>query len=266
MDLSSVKTFLLDMDGTFYLGQSLLPGALSFIKTLKKQGKSFYFLTNNSSQNALFYTQKLKNMGLTEITPEQIITSGEACAWYLSQQKKHPRVFLLGTRALEIELMRRGITIVERRPDFVVLGFDLSLTYAKLQKACLLIREGTPLVVTHPDLNCPTEAGPIIDAGSLVKAIEASTGCHPKFLGKPHPELITYILSRLQTKKEEIAMVGDRLYTDIALGKNSGITSILVLTGETKLEEIETSPWKPDFVFSSLKELSCYLESPIPSK
>ncbi len=260
MDFSAIRFFILDMDGTFYLGEQLLPGAQEFIKNISEQGKDFCFLTNNSSHNSTFYTQKLRRMGFQDFPSHKIITSSQATIFYLSQMNPHPRVYLLGTRELEIEFLQANFILVQKDPDFVVLGFDTSLTYQKINQACQFIRKGVPFFATHPDLNCPTEEGPVIDAGSFIKAIEASTGQFPKVFGKPYPEMIEYILQRTKTKKEEVAIIGDRLYTDIAMGKKAGITTILVLTGETKEEDIKNSPWQPDFVFTSLEEINNYLK------
>ncbi len=255
MDLARIRTFLLDMDGTVYLGNNLLPGAKEFLLTLRHQGKNFYFLTNNSSHRASFYAQKLENMGIPYCTRAHIITSGEACAFYLRTLNPHARVFLLGTPELEIEFLQAGLTLVQKDPDYVVLGFDKTITYQKLDRACQLIRRGIPFFATHPDFACPTENGPILDAGSIMKAIEAFTSVSPKIFGKPYPEMVNYVLQKTKAKREETAMIGDRLYTDIAMGCQAGITTILVLSGKTKKEDLLHSPWQPDFVFASLREL-----------
>jgi len=255
MDLKTKKVFLMDMDGTFYLGNTLIPGSLDFIDRLLQSGKSFYFLTNNSSHNANFYASKLFKMGLKTIQKSQIITSGEICSWYLQRLKPQGRVFLLGTKELEHDLLKAGLMSVQNNPDFVVLGFDKTLTYNKLERACHFIREGIPFYATHPDINCPTEHGPIPDTGSMIKMIEASTGVSPKIYGKPYPEVVDYVAFRTKTTKEDIVMIGDRLYTDIAMGKKSGITTILVLTGETKIDDVKSSPWQPDYIFPSLKDI-----------
>ena len=263
MNFSAIRFFILDMDGTFYLGNRLLPGAKEFLQIISEQGKDFCFLTNNSSHSSIFYAQKLRKMGLLDFPSHKIVTSSQATIFYLSQINPHPRVYLLGTSELEIEFLQAGFSLVQKDPDFVVLGFDTSLTYQKINRACQFIRKGVPFFATHPDLNCPTEEGPVIDAGSFIKAIEASTGCSPKVFGKPYQEMIEYILQKTQTKKEEVAIIGDRLYTDIAMGKKAGITTILVLTGETKKEEVKNSPWQPDFIFNSLEEINNYFKKEI---
>ncbi|NLJ49149.1 MAG: HAD-IIA family hydrolase, partial [Candidatus Atribacteria bacterium] len=226
-----------------------------FIDRLQKNGKSFYFLTNNSSRDANFYASKLNNMGLKTIHKSQIITSGEICAWYLQRFKPNGKVYLLGTKELERDLLKVGLISVQNDPDFVVLGFDKTLTYHKLKRACYFIRQGIPFFATHPDITCPTEDGPIPDTGSMIKMIEEATGISPKIFGKPYPEVIEYVAYRTKTTQNEIVMIGDRLYTDIAMGKKSGITTILVLTGETQKDDVKESPWQPDYVFPSLNDI-----------
>lgn len=254
--LQSIKVFLSDMDGTFYLGNQLLPGALQFAKVLREQGKRLYFLTNNSSHRAIFYAEKLRSLGLDDCTPDHIITSTDSCIFHLQKTYPGARVFLLASREVAIDFLRGGFTLVTENPDIVVLCFDTTLTYRKLAKACAFLRKGTPFFATHPDFNCPTEDSELIDVGSLVEAIKASTGRIPRYFGKPCPEMIEYVLWRTGARKEELAILGDRLYTDIAMGQQAGITTVLLLTGETRKEDLESSPWKPDFVFSSLEELA----------
>lgn len=253
--LQNIRVFLSDMDGTFYLGNRLLPGAMTFVETIQREGKNLYFLTNNSSHRATFYAQKLQSMGLRNCTAECIITSTDSCIFHLQRIWPSARVFLLASREVTIDFLRAGFIVVEGNPDIVVLCFDKTLTYWKLAKACTFLRGGTPFFATHPDLNCPTENGSLIDAGSIIEAIKASTGKVPQYFGKPYPEMIEYALWRTGAQREEVAILGDRLYTDIAMGKRAGITTILLLTGETKKEDLQHSPWQPDFVFSSLEEL-----------
>lgn len=258
--LQHIKVFLSDMDGTFCLGNRLLPGALRFAEVLKRQGRRLYFLTNNSSHRAAFYAEKLRLLGLSDCTQDHIITSSDSCIFHLQKICPKARIFLLASREVAIDFLRGGFTLVTESPDAVVLCFDTTLTYWKLAKACSFLRKGVPFFATHPDLNCPVEGDALIDAGSLVEAIRAATGRTPRYFGKPYPEMIEYVLWRTGTRREELAILGDRLYTDIAMGQRAGITTILLLTGETKKEDLESSPWRPDFVFSSLEELVQSLE------
>lgn len=259
--LKDIKCFVLDMDGTFYLGYTLIDGSLEFIETVEAQGKDFLFLTNNSSRSGEYYVEKLRNMDCN-VERNKIFTSGEATAIYLSRERKDERVYVLGTEFLKEELMEYDITVVEDDPDLVVVGFDTTLTYDKLSKTCTYIRNGVPFIATHPDYNCPTEDGMIPDIGAILAFIKASTDKDPELIvGKPHGEIVESLLEKTGCTKDEIAIVGDRLYTDIATGVNHGILSILVLTGETSLEDVEASPIKPHMIFDSLKTISDELKN-----
>jgi NagD protein len=256
--LKDIRCFLLDMDGTIYLGNSLLPGAKEFISLLTQRGLEYIFLTNNSSRDKGAYVEKLATMGITA-QRDQVLTSGEATAIYLQTIKAGTKVFLLGTPALAREFAAHGLQLVTRDqcPDYVVVGFDTTLDYQKLWDACDLIREGTQYVATHPDINCPLEGGRYMpDAGSIIAFIEASTGRSPKVIGKPNREIVQAALTRIKAPRQEIAMVGDRLYTDIAMGINAGLNTVLVLSGESKEEDLANTQFAPDFVFKSVGELA----------
>lgn len=259
--LRRLKFFALDMDGTIYLGQKLLPGALDFLEYLHSSGRQYLFLTNNSSKNRHSYVKKLQSLGI-KASGEQVLTSGEATALYLKAVKPRARIFLLGTPDLEQDFTENGFILTEHQPDYVVLGFDQTLTYAKLAEACHLIREGVPLIATHPDINCPTDqrSGYIPDTGAMLELIYASTGKTAKIIGKPHQEMIDVLITKLHGRKDETAMVGDRLYTDIKMAGHAGICGVLVLSGETKRTDLEQSPIQPDCIFDGVGELTAALE------
>lgn len=258
MDIKNIKCFLLDMDGTFYLGSSLIDGALDFLETLKTNNKSFLFLTNNSSKNKAAYKNKLESMGC-HINEEDVFTSGEATTIYLTDIKPGADIFLLGNKFLNKEFEKSGFIIVNdkgTKPDFVVLGFDTTLTYDKLWRACDWLREGVPYIATHPDFNCPLEHGKYMpDTGAMIEMIAASTGRRPHVVGKPNNDIVRAICKKYGYKKHELAIVGDRLYTDIKMGETAGILSILVLTGETAMEDYNSSDIRADYIFPSIKEL-----------
>ena len=256
MTLERIKLFVLDMDGTFYLGNRVFPSSLVFADRIRKTGRKYVFLTNNSSKGPEEYAEKLKKMGVN-VGKDDIFTSGEATAMYILKEYGRSRIFLLGTFSLSKIFENFGHLIVEDDPQMVVLGFDTTLTYEKLKKACLLLRKGLLYIATHPDINCPSEEGLIPDAGSFISAIKASTGREPDFIvGKPNPMMIEMLLNRYGFTKDQVAIVGDRLYTDIKLGKNSNILTILVLTGETTLEDLKNSDVKPDLVVRDLGEIA----------
>lgn len=258
-NIKDIKCFLLDMDGTIYLGNELIEGAREFLDTLKKKNIKYLFLTNNSSKNKDKYVEKLNVLGI-EANREDVFTSGEATTIYLNGLKKGAKIFLLGTKDLEDEFERAGFTLVKERGkeiDFVVLGFDTTLTYEKLWIACEYIAEGVNYIATHPDFNCPLEGGKFMpDTGSMIELIKASTGKIPTVIGKPSSHIINAITIKYKLNKEELAMVGDRLYTDIRTGLDNGLTSILVMSGETNEAMLRETIYKPNYIFKSVKELA----------
>ena len=257
--LRDIRCFMLDMDGTFYLGHRLLPGALRFMQYLADTGREAVFVTNNSSNSASYYAEKLTGLGWNA-GPDDILTAGQATAYYLRALQAPVKVFLLGTPALAAEMTALGVTLTDDNPDYVVLGFDMTLTYDKLVRACHLLRSGVPFIATHPDINCPTEDGYIPDCGAMTALLSASTGVTPKVIGKPNKEMIeALLLKKPEVPKSQLAMVGDRLYTDIATGNNAGIASILVLSGETQLADLQDSSVQPSLIFDHLGALQAAL-------
>lgn len=253
MDLKDKKVFVLDMDGTFYLGNRLIEGSLDFIGKLRETGKSFLFFTNNSSRTSEYYMTKLAGMGCV-ITEDQIATSGDVTINYLHKHYRNKKIYLMAPPAVEEHFRSSGIQLDDKNPDAVVIAFDTTLNYEKLTLACTFIRNGCHFIATHPDYNCPTEDGFIPDCGAMCAFITASTGQRPKVLGKPNRETVEFILDRTGAAPDEIVFAGDRLYTDIATAYYHGAASLLVLSGETKREDLEASVIKPDLVLPCLKE------------
>ena len=254
--LSDIKCFLLDLDGTFYVGERLIEGSVHFLEVLQEQGKDFLFLTNNSSKHRRLYAEKLNKFGVS-VAAARIFTSGEATALYLKDIRPEAHIYVVGTPALEEEFQSHGFLLTEDNPDFAVLGFDTTLTYAKLRKLCDLVRAGVPYIATHPDLNCPTETGFMPDIGAMIAFVKASTGREPdQIIGKPSRLIIDVLSQKIHSPITTLAMVGDRLYTDIALGSSANITTILVLSGESRREDLKNSPFQPDYIFSNLGALA----------
>jgi 4-nitrophenyl phosphatase len=259
--LAEVRCFLLDMDGTFYLGERLLEGALEFIEVLRQQGREYLFLTNNSSKDSQQYAEKITRLGLP-IPREKVLTSGEATAMHVQSQKPGARVYVVGTPALENEFSERGFVLTDEMPDFTILGFDTTLTYAKLWKLCDLVQAGIPYIATHPDYNCPTETGFMPDIGATIAFVKASTGREPDLIvGKPNRLLVEKAAERTGIALPAMCMIGDRLYTDIALGATAGIPTILVLSGETRADEVSMSPFQPSYIFQNLGAVADYLNN-----
>ena len=254
-ELKNIKLFVLDMDGTIYLGEKILPGAIEFVKTARETGRKVVFFTNNASKNPMNYVDKLNRMGFGA-TRSDIVTAGDVTIEYLKRNHPNEPVYLVGTPALEQSFIESGITLSEKA-NIVVSSFDTTLTYEKLVIACDLIRNGAIFYCTHPDFNCPTENGFIPDSGAIAALITASTNVEPKYFGKPHKETADMISELFGVPFCETAIVGDRLYTDIALGKKHGVTAILVLTGETQPQDVEAAApaQRPDMTFASLAEV-----------
>ena len=256
--LSNTELFVLDMDGTFYLENDILDGSLDFLESVKRAGKRYIFFTNNSSTSSEEYIKKLARMNC-HITSDMIMTSGDVMIKFLKTCYEGKSVYLLGTQPLRESFEKAGINLFdaenEGRPDIVVVGFDKTLTYETLTNACTYIREGSLFLATHLDINCPVKDGFIPDCGAICAAIELSTGVKPRFVGKPFKETVEMVVASTGVEASKIAFVGDRIYTDVATGVNNGAMGVLVLTGETKEEDIPASKVKPDAVFASIKEM-----------
>ena len=254
------KLYIFDMDGTIYLGGKPFDFAIEFIKNLRAAGKKVLFFTNNASHTTPFYMQKLSRLGF-EAQPDEIMTSGDVTLEFLKRFRAGKSVYLVATDELCEEYREKGINLLtgdEESADIVITSFDTSLTYKKLDDACRLIRGGAEYLSTHPDMNCPTETGFIPDSGAIAALVTASTGKVPTYFGKPYKETIEMIAEATGYSREEMCIFGDRLYTDIALGKKFGVTSILVLSGETHPADVDAAEIadKPDFVFPSLYEVN----------
>jgi len=253
-DIQNTVCFIFDLDGTVYLGDQLLPGVEDLLSYLDHAGQPYYFLTNNSSRSRVDYSTKLATYGL-DIPEDKIFSSGMATAIYLKKQKPGARVYLVGTPSLEEEFQMYGFQLVDVAPDFAVLGFDTTLTYQKIRKLCDFVVEGIPYIATHPDINCPTPDGFMPDIGAMMAMVQSSTGkAADVIVGKPNSPMVEAIVTLTGFKPGELTMVGDRLYTDIAMGK-AGIHTVLVLSGETKREDLSKPPWQPDLVCEDLGEL-----------
>jgi HAD superfamily hydrolase (TIGR01450 family) len=261
--LRAVRGFLLDMDGTFYLGDHLLPGAMAFWAYVQETGFPVQFLTNNSSKHRADYVQKLARLGV-EVPPEQILTSGEATAAYLHARAPGATVAVFGTASLEAEFDAYGFTHDMHDPAYIVLGFDQTIDYAKLTRLCELVYAGLPYIATHPDINCPaaTPTGFVPDIGAIMAFVRASTGREADVVvGKPNRHIADMAAARLGLPVESLCMVGDRLYTDIAMGQTAPLQTALVLSGETQAEALQDSAFEPDYVFADIGALAARMRA-----
>ncbi len=252
--LKSKKLFVLDMDGTIYIDGTPIEGAIEFVSYCKSHGIRIVYFTNNASRNIEMYYERLRRIGFP-VDDGDVYSSADVTIDYLLRNHPGQSVYLVGTPALEESFVNAGITLTDGSyADIVVSSFDTTLTYEKLKHACRLIREGAIFYSTHPDFNCPVKGGFIPDSGAICALITASTGKTPKYFGKPCYETAEYLARSVGVDFDSTAVVGDRLYTDIALGKNHGITSILVLTGESSMDDVKSGN-RPDLIYESIGKI-----------
>lgn len=256
--LRQKKLYLFDMDGTLYLGDRLYDFTIELLDTLKATGRKYLFMTNNSSKSVADYIKKLAKLGI-QATREDFITSSQATAYYLKEHHPDQRLYVCGTASLKRELEMEGFVVTDKldQVDCIVMGFDTELTFQKLEDVSrlLLTRQDLPYIATNPDYVCPTEFGSVPDCGSVCDMIFNATGKRPVVIGKPSPLMPLLAMERNGFTKEETAVVGDRIYTDVKSGLNAGITGILVMSGETTPEILAASSDKPHLVLEDASEI-----------
>ena len=253
-NLNGIKIVLLDLDGTIYLGGVPIPGALEFLQRCKERGVKTIFLSNNSSKSVNQYLVKLKSIGINTVA-ENILLSTHDCIQWLKARGWN-KVYCLGTNGMKEMMEREGIQCLDEGVDCVVLGYDTELTYQKLSQATMLLHQKKPLVATHPDIVCPSENGGLPDVGAILKMIEATTKVQPIIItGKPRAQMVLGLLEKEGVAVSEVAMIGDRLYTDMEMAKAAGVTSVLVLSGEATQTDLENYEWRPDVVVDSVSNL-----------
>lgn len=259
--LPQIAHLALDMDGTIYKGGTLFPCTLPFLERMRELGIGCTFLTNNPSKSSADYLAHLRKMGLSA-TADELYTSAQATIDHL--QRRYPavkRIFALGTPSMLAEFEGAGFTLTADdpadAPDAVVVGFDLTLTYARLCRAAWWIQQGRLFVATNPDRVCPTDQPTVlVDCGAICALLTTATGRAPDIvLGKPDPAMLSGILGRHGLRPEQIAMVGDRIYTDILMAHRAEALGVLVLTGEATLQDAEQADPSPPLVVPSLAEL-----------
>ncbi|UCD01631.1 MAG: HAD-IIA family hydrolase [Promethearchaeota archaeon] len=253
-ELTTKQVYFFDLDGTIYLGNKLFQGVYDIIDLLKKKKRYFFFLSNNSSKSTTDYLKKLNYFNL-KITRENLILSQHPTIDYL-KKNHYKKVFLLGTQSLKNEFENEGFELNEEDPEILVLAFDQELTFERLKKAAYLLqKEDFPYIATHLDNRCPTEQGYIPDAGGIAALLYKATEKIPIVLGKPNKEMLLFKLNQLNISPKDAVIFGDRLYTDIKMGKEAGVTTTCVLSGETNIEMIKNSNYRPDFILNGIWEL-----------
>ena len=257
--LKDVKYFIIDMDGTFYLGDNMIEGASEFTDALPAKGKDFYFFTNNSSHDAAECLAKLTKIGYP-VPEEKIIISSHVAIDFIQRNRNGKRIYILGNENFTSDCVKAGLNLVDENPDIVLLGFDTTLTYEKINKAANFIANGAEYIATHPDKNCPLANGFMPDTGSMIEMFAASTGRYPDIIiGKPYGHTVDFVTNRLGCTREEICFIGDRLETDIAIGVKNGTKSVLVYSGVTTPEMYETSEIRATVAAKNLKALCDYI-------
>lgn len=254
----NIKLFLFDMDGTLYLGNRLYDFTAELLSTIKKVGGRYMFMTNNSSKSVVDYIKKLDSLGI-KADENDFITSSQATAFYLEKEHKNDRLYVAGTKSLKDELVKKGFTLTDKveDTDCIVMGFDTELTFKKLHDVSYLLctRPDIPYIATNPDYVCPTEFGSVPDCGSVADMLFNVSKRRPIFIGKPEPLMPELAMEMTGYKKEETAVIGDRIYTDVKSGLRAGVLATLVLSGETTREILDASPDKPDVVLENAGEI-----------
>ena len=248
------NNFLIDMDGVLISGKSLIPGADTFIENLKSKGIKFLVLTNNSIYTQVDLAHRLRTIGL-DIEAEQIFTSAMATAAFMKSQKEKGSAFVIGETGLTVAIHNAGYILTTQEPDFVVLGETFDYAFQQVTKAVRLIVAGTPFIATNPDPTGPSEAGVVPACGAMAALIEKASGRKPFFCGKPNPFMMRSALNYLGVHSENTIMVGDRMDTDVIAGIQSGMETILVLSGVTTRKMIVEFPFRPGQVLKSVAEI-----------
>ncbi len=259
--LARIRHVVLDLDGTLYRGGRLLPDALPFLDRLRRLGVGRTFLTNNTSQSKADYVTKLRKFGIPAGEAD-IYTPADSAITYVRDRLPGVRALaVLGTPSLCRQFTEAGFAVVWDAPQAVVVGFDTTLAYERLCKTAYWIAQGLPFIATHPDRVCPTDDPTVlVDCGSICACLTAATGREPVVLGKPDPGILLDLAGRLGLAPAELAMVGDRLYTDVAMAHAAGVPAVLVLTGEATAADVAAAPAPPDLVLADVGELGERLE------
>ena len=254
-ELRSKKNFICDMDGVIYHGNRLVPHVTEFIDWLEKNDKNFLFLTNGSGRSPRELAQKLERMGL-HVGQEHFYTSAQATASFLESQCKGGSAYVIGEPGLTYALYEAGFSMNDVNPDYVVFGATTSLNYEQIEKASRLVMNGAKLIGTNSDVTDPSENGIVPACRALISPIELATGRKAYFVGKPNPLMMRHALKKLGCHRVDAALIGDRMDTDIIAGLESEIDTVLVLSGVTKLEDLEKFPYRPKYILKDVGEIA----------
>ena len=253
-NLENIEAIFLDLDGTIYMGDNLIDGAIDFLNRIEERGIKRFFLSNNSSKSVAQYLVKLEKMGIPANKEEVLLSTHDLLSWLKAENISE--TYLVGTEGMKEMLEEVGINTNSKNPQFVVLGYDTEITYEKLTNASIYLHRGVPLVVSHPDMVCPSPNGGLPDTGAYLALFEATTGVTPKHIcGKPNPGMILHKIIELGLTPNVCAMVGDSLYTDMEMADRAGVHGILVLSGEATENDATNSPQRPSLIVDSVASL-----------
>ena len=256
--LPDIDAVFLDLDGTIYLGGELIEGAEDFLQRCRDQGVQRYFLSNNSSKSVTQYLSKLHALGLEASEEDVLLSTHDLLAWL--SENNVTKTWMVGTEGMRSMLEDQGIATSSSDPEYVVLGYDTELTYDKIAQASIHMHAGVPLVASHPDMVCPSPDGGLPDVGAYLAMFKATTGVDPEHItGKPNAGMILHKIEALGLRPERCAMVGDRLYTDMAMASRAGVVGVLVLSGEATRADVDALPpnaeQRPTVIVNSVDEL-----------
>lgn len=249
-------SFISDMDGVIYRGNTLIPGAKKFIETLLKQKVPFIFLTNNAEQTPIDLKRKMESLGVEGLGEEHFFTAGQATAIFLKSQQENGSAYVIGAGGLVSELYNVGYSINDTNPDYVVVGRTTAFNYDMLKKAASLINKGARFIGANPDIVDPGPDGSLTPAvGPMLAAIETATGKKPYIVGKPNPVMMSIAKNKIGAHSENTLMIGDRMDTDVLGGLGAGMKTCLVLSGVTTIDMINNFPYRPNYIFESVADI-----------
>ena len=252
--LEGVKAVFLDLDGTIYLGGELIPGALEFLSRCEKLGVQRYFLSNNSSRSVEQYVTKLHKMNIPCTADDVLLSTHDLLSWL--KQEGVTKTWAIATEGMCQMMEDVGISTKDDDPEYVVLGYDTEINYEKISTGSIHMHRGVPLVASHPDMVCPSPDGGLPDVGAYLAMLKVTTGKDPVHItGKPNPGMIMHKIEELGLDPVECAMVGDRLYTDMEMAIQAGCVSVLVLSGEATMSDLQESGKEVSVVVDSVDSL-----------
>ena len=256
--LNEIDAVFLDLDGTIYLGGELIEGALDFLARCDEKGVKRYFLSNNSSRSVKQYVKKLQAFGIPAEGDDVLLSTHDLRSWL--DANSITKTWLIGTEGMREMLEEKGIQTQSQDPQYVVLGYDTEISYEKISQASIFMHSGVPLVASHPDMVCPSPDGGLPDVGAYLAMLKATTGVDPVHIsGKPNAGMILHKIEALGLDPARCAMVGDRLYTDLAMASRAGCVGVLVLSGEATMDDVnelaDGAEQQPTVIVKSVDEL-----------